>query len=157
MRRQDNDSMETAKDLLLLIFLVVAICLIASIGNAQTKAEVEKTIREMAVDHGIDPDLAVAIAEVESGLNPNAVGQLGELGVFQLRPEFHDVRRGDKRHNVKVAMRYMNQLMKDCAHYGSAWFVCWNLGPHYKRLKYPTKFPYFVKVQQRMRMIAGGD
>ena len=38
-------------------------------------------------DHDVDPWLLVAIALRESGGNPDAVGQRGELGLMQLHPE----------------------------------------------------------------------
>src|SRR6185503_15613931 len=47
--------------------------------------DVEKTIRDLAAEHGVDPDLAVAVAKKESSLNPKAVGDSGKaVGTFQL-------------------------------------------------------------------------
>lgn len=39
--------------------------------------------------YGWERDYAVAVATCESGLDPNATGALGEVGLFQLRPEYH--------------------------------------------------------------------
>lgn len=138
-----------------LIFLYVLLfSILASVCHAQSREEVELTIREMAHQNHIDEELALAIAEVESGMNPNAVGSLGELGVFQLRPEFHDVKPGAVLKNTATAMKYMARIQKACSHYGDAWFVCWNLGPNYKRLKYPRLFPYYDKVMDARRKLA---
>lgn len=49
-----------------------------------TASEIESLIRSTAADYGVDPNLAVALARRESGLNPYAVGSSGEIGVFQL-------------------------------------------------------------------------
>jgi soluble lytic murein transglycosylase-like protein len=91
----------------------------------------------------------LAIATVESRLNPNAIGAIGEIGLFQLRPEFHSVKRGEIDHNINVATRYLAKLQKQCAHYGDAFFVCFNYGPG-RRLKRPKQFPYYIKVMEVM-------
>jgi len=36
---------------------------------------------------GLPPDLADAVARVESAFNPDAVGKVGEVGLMQVRPE----------------------------------------------------------------------
>jgi soluble lytic murein transglycosylase-like protein len=41
-------------------------------------------IRETAREYGVDPALALAVAQRESSLNPYARGQANELGLFQL-------------------------------------------------------------------------
>lgn len=40
----------------------------------------------VAQAQGVNPQLALAVAQQESGLNQNKVGQAGEIGVFQLLP-----------------------------------------------------------------------
>jgi hypothetical protein len=110
-----------------------------------TREDIEKKIERAALTHGIDPALALAIATVESNLNPEAVGSLGEIGIFQLRPEFHSVVPGQVDHNIEVAVRYLADLKRRCAHYGEAFFVCFNYGTA-RRLKYPELFPYYRKV-----------
>lgn len=45
---------------------------------------IEDMIRRVAMDRGMDPDLAIAQAMQESSLNPNAVGGAGEAGLFQV-------------------------------------------------------------------------
>jgi hypothetical protein len=46
-------------------------------------------ITVMSLEAGIDPNLAIAVAKTESGLNPVAVGTIGEIGLFQVRPDFY--------------------------------------------------------------------
>lgn len=154
--------MKPAKNWDLIELLMLGACLLAflfafalgSIAEAQTRNEIEAAILEAAERHEIEPDLALAIAEVESSFNPNAVGGLGEIGIFQLRPEYHRVIPGDIRGNAEVAMQYLAQLKTQCSHYGEAFYICWNLGPNYRRLKHPTLFPYFKKVQKIRQQIA---
>ena len=54
-------------------------------SGAASKAEVEAYIRKSAASQGINPDVAVAVAKAESGLNVGAVGDnTSSFGVFQL-------------------------------------------------------------------------
>jgi soluble lytic murein transglycosylase-like protein len=45
--------------------------------------KIESLIRAKALEYGVDPDIAVKIAIVESGGNPNAVSSTGAIGIFQ--------------------------------------------------------------------------
>jgi hypothetical protein len=45
-----------------------------------------KTIRREAEQAGLPPDVADAVAQVESAYNPGAVGGVGEVGLMQIRP-----------------------------------------------------------------------
>jgi len=47
-------------------------------------AQIESVIRLLAPRYGVDPDYAVEIARLESGLNPYAVGDKGKaVGLWQ--------------------------------------------------------------------------
>lgn len=52
----------------------------------QTSSDITQIIANAANDAGIDPNLAIAVAVQESGLNPNAVSPAGAQGLFQLMP-----------------------------------------------------------------------
>jgi hypothetical protein len=117
------------------------------------KHDLERKIKAAATRHGVDPDLALAIARVESGLNYKAVGRLGEVGLFQLRPEYHTAELGDIEQNIDTAVRYLATVRERCkADYGNAWFVCFNHGPN-KRLKDPHNFSYYLKVERERQML----
>ena len=45
--------------------------------------KIEELIRSKALEYGVDPDIAVKIATVESGGNPNAISGTGAIGIFQ--------------------------------------------------------------------------
>lgn len=49
-----------------------------------TTAQIQSMIRQTALAYGVDPNLALAVAQRESGLDPNARGSAGEVGIFQL-------------------------------------------------------------------------
>lgn len=129
---------------LTLIFFSLALA-----GTAAAKeAKYAPIIKEAALEYNIDPDLALAIAEVESQFNPQAVGGLGEIGMFQLRPEFHNVIKNNPRHNARVAMAYLNYVRRVCTpKYGSAFWVCYNVGPYRPKIQTPEKLPYYKKVK----------
>ncbi len=118
--------------------------------NAQTRSEIESVIVRAAKAHRINPELALAIAEIESQFDPNAKGSLGEVGLFQLRPEYHRVVSGNIQSNVDTAMKYLAQLKQDCRQYQEAFFVCFNYGTA-RTLKHPRLFPYYKKVSLAMK------
>lgn len=44
-------------------------------------------IKQEAVKNGLPPDIADAVAAIESGYDPSAIGGVGEVGLMQVRPE----------------------------------------------------------------------
>ena len=47
---------------------------------------IQQQIIDTANSYGVDPNLALAVAQKESGFNQAAMGSSGEIGVFQLMP-----------------------------------------------------------------------
>jgi len=138
-------------DLVLIAIVVLILVLLTGHQVEARTTEVERIIRDKSTQYKMNPDLMVAIARTESGLNPKAVGGLGEIGVFQLRPEFHDVRRGDVEHNIETAIKYLAEIRRKWQPvYGDAWFIKFNLGPNYRELNHPKLFPYYRKVMSNM-------
>ena len=109
-------------------------------------------IQSSAERHGIDPKLAVAIAQTESNLDPCKIGDLGEYGLFQLRPEFHKTKLCDVDNHIETAVKYLVYVRKRCLkRYGDAWFICFNTGPNRKHvIKEPKQFRYYIKVMENM-------
>jgi soluble lytic murein transglycosylase-like protein len=156
MRRQMKDGPDvrffSAGLVVVVILLWLAFSKNVEAGELKTRKQIERHIVMVAKAHGVDPYLALAIAEVESGMNPKMIGRIGEIGLFQLRPEYHRTLIGDVRANVYVAIRYLAKLKRDCAHYGRAFYICYNLGPNYRRrdglpIQHPTLFSYYKKVE----------
>lgn len=52
-------------------------------SKTKMNPRIEELIRSKATEYGISPDIAVKIAIVESGGNPNAISSTGAIGVFQ--------------------------------------------------------------------------
>ncbi|GLK77573.1 hypothetical protein GCM10008171_28270 [Methylopila jiangsuensis] len=53
---------------------------------APDEAAIRRLIVAAAAEHGVPAELAEAVAEVESGFNPKAVGGVGEIGLMQVLP-----------------------------------------------------------------------
>lgn len=106
---------------------------------------------------GIDPDLAVAVAKVESNMNVNAVGSVGEIGLFQIRPEFHPeyTKKQLKKPeiNIMLGMEILKNYKRTCMHHkGIDWLTCYNAGPGKAAfIKNPSQFTYVRKVRTEMK------
>lgn len=81
---------------------------------------------------GIDPALALEVAQVESGLNPSAVSPKGAVGVFQLMPgtagDLGVANSFDAQQNIRGGIAYLRQLL---GQFGdpSAALAAYNWGP----------------------------
>ncbi|MBZ5662745.1 MAG: lytic transglycosylase domain-containing protein [Acidobacteriia bacterium] len=80
---------------------------------------------------GVDPALALEVAQVESGMNQNAVSARGAIGVFQLMPDTAaglGVDPNDLQQNIQGGVSYLRQLL---AQFGdpAAALAAYNWGP----------------------------
>ena len=98
--------------------------------------------------YGVDPNLVLAVAQHESKMNTHAVGQLGELGLMQLRPEYfsNDCKQSKVKPatatshgcgeelflpevNLEIGVRNLAYLQKSCVHKeNGTYIICHNLG-----------------------------
>lgn len=84
------------------------------------EAEPKDYIEETAEMYGLDPGIVKAIIKVESGGDPNAVGDGGEaIGLMQIQPRWHKERMErlgvtdltDPESNVRVGCDYLAELL----------------------------------------------
>jgi soluble lytic murein transglycosylase-like protein len=54
---------------------------------SQNRAELEKLVNSVSLEHGVDPRLVDALVRVESDYDPAAVSRKGAMGLMQLMPE----------------------------------------------------------------------
>lgn len=107
---------------------------------------------------GVDPSVALAVARVESSLDPQAIGQDGEIGLYQLMPQYvpgyTEKQLRDPVVNIYIGLRRLKESKDTCVHRkGINYLVCYNYGPtNAKRIKYPSKFPYVRKVKAQMEL-----
>lgn len=115
----------------------------AYMRSGLTKTEVSSVIETVALQKGWDPVLLKAIAHVESSMNPKAVGKIGELGLFQMRPEFHAVKPNmNVKEQTLAAIKHLEEVKQRC---GDRFLQCWNMGTTkalskgYKHTRYEKK------------------
>jgi hypothetical protein len=97
-----------------------------------------------------------AIAMHESGLRVDAKGSLGELGLYQIRPEFA---KGytkeqllDPQTNVILGMQKILEAKRTCVHQNDIeYLICFNSGnTNAKKFKHPELAPYIKAVKRGM-------
>ena len=123
-----------------------------------TTAIIVYTIIMNAMITGIDPDVALAVAHVESNLNPNAKGALGEVGVYQILPEYSDYSAKELKDttiNIKEGMRMLKFAKTYCKHQDkNMWVNCFNAGiKGGSKLVQPEKFEYYKRVTKTIKKL----
>lgn len=107
-----------------------------------------------APKYDINPYLAAAVVKTESNFNSKAVGSLGELGLFQIRPEYSKYSRRqllDPYINIIAGLEMLERVKRKCKHtIDKTFLTCYNAGiTGGSKLKYPKRFPYYNKVYSR--------
>lgn len=106
---------------------------------------ITKAITSAAIEQGFDPALALAVAEVESGLRPNATGKAGEVGLFQLHPRFFKNAPYEVKANADLGVKHLLFWQRNCPSKQSNTFVnCFNAGK--RAFRFPKRTPYYKKV-----------
>lgn len=136
----------------LLLLILVSVYLIA--GEIARADVVVDIIREEALAQGLDPNVALAVARVESSLNPKALGALGEVGLFQIRPEFitgyPKIALFDAKINSKLGIQQLLYYKKTCfTTEANTFVVCFNGGLN-RHPKFPKLLPYYKKFQKAL-------
>lgn len=104
---------------LLISLIIAALVSTTSYANtAQDKQRIKRIVVEEALEHGVEPELALAIAYVESNFNPHVVSHAGARGVMQIMPKtgkdvfnVHPSRLFDARTNIDLGVRFIKQLI----------------------------------------------
>lgn len=96
-------------------------------------SDITKMLHIAAQKHGIDPKLAVAVAQTESSFVSDAVSSAGAVGIMQLMPETAQamgVRNlYDPRENIEGGVRYLKQMLTSFGGDVSKALAAYNAGP----------------------------
>lgn len=79
------------------------------------RERIKEIIIETAKKHGVDPELALKVAEIESNFNQSAVSEKGAIGVMQLMPQTArelGVNPYDLRENIEGGIRYLKMMLE---------------------------------------------
>ncbi len=141
MRRQRKQADDK---FLLAIFcsLLVSVLLYSTCS----KAGVVEMIEAEARRQHFDPAIAVAVATVESSLNQDAIGNKGEIGLFQILPRtYPGANLFDIKTNIHLGIEHLKYWKRVCPTVEGISFVnCYNSG--FRKPRYPFLRPYVRKV-----------
>ena len=121
-----------------------------------TQSVILSLIIAYSIQYGVDPKVAVAVAMQESSLNPDAIGEAGEIGLYQIMPRYAKnvsiKQLKDPRVNIRLGIKKLKEVKDYCNHQEKIdWLVCYNyVFGNAKRVKHPRLFPYVKHVQRRM-------
>ena len=79
------------------------------------KQEIRKKLEDAAKKYNVPPELVLALANQESGLNQNAKSKAGAIGVMQLMPATAKelgVDPNDIDQNIDGGVRYLAQMLE---------------------------------------------
>lgn len=96
------------------------------------QAVIIQQIQASAQAVGLDPAIAVQVARQESGLNQDARGAAGEIGIFQLMPATAadlGVNPYDWIQNIQGGVRYLKQLLNQFQGNLAQALAAYNAGP----------------------------
>jgi soluble lytic murein transglycosylase-like protein len=98
-----------------------------------TTEQIKAAVSASAVSHGVDPALALAVAQTESNYNPSAVSGAGAVGVFQLMPGtaagLGVVNSFDPLQNIEGGVTYLGSLLSQFGGDVSLALAAYNAGP----------------------------
>lgn len=92
---------------------------------------VQEQITATALQYGVDPNIALAVAQRESGYNQGARGAAGEVGVFQLMPGTAaglGVDPYSLTDNIRGGVMYLRQMYEQFGNWTEA-LAAYNAGP----------------------------
>lgn|GEM_PF-1294860 len=103
-------------------------------------------IMRMAVERGIDPQLALALVRQESNFDPTAVSRAGALGLMQLMPGTAQMLQPgitrqqilEPETNVRLGLDYLAQLLKQFGNDVNRALTAYNAGPGRQGIPLPT-------------------
>lgn len=130
--------------------------------NVTLATKISSAIYKYSNANHLNPRLVAAIIAQESRFNIKARGGLGEVGLMQLRPEFHALSVSEHKrikylegvdNNIYWGTKYLGGLKTvfEAKYHKNSWIELYNRGPGSK----PKKFPYARRVLSFYRQFGG--
>ena len=102
-------------------------------AHENTGGTLQSYMDEAAAKYNVDNKLLSAVAEVESGLNPDAISGAGAIGVMQLMPDTAaslGVNPYDTKQNIEGGAKYLRQMLDVFGGDVSKALAAYNAGPN---------------------------
>ncbi len=135
-------------------------------GDLSIDSDLFNTVAETAMRYNLDPALVMAVIEVESGRDPNAVSSKGAVGLMQVMPATAAMvgfpEAADPAANLAAGCRYLSALLDSFGGDVELALAAYNAGPGAVR-HWGTIPPYretrqFVsRVAEAYRRLTGSD
>lgn len=123
--------LDLKKVLLLLLILVTTANSQSYAQYSASKAEIKEQIVKHSLEQGLDPALALSVAQQESKFNKNARSSQGAVGVFQMLPSTAKAMNVDPyclNGNIKGGVKYL-KMMQDKFGSVELALAAYNAGP----------------------------
>ena len=116
-----------------------------------SQRRIAEKIIATATEQGVDPQLALAVAKVESGFSQAAKGSSGEIGVMQLMPataKSLGVNPKSLDENISGGVTYLKQMLDLTGGDVRKALVGYNGGPGLAKMENPPNMDYADKVNE---------
>jgi len=106
--------------------------------------------------NGVDPMITQSVIEIESNGNPFALSpDRKDGGLMQIRMKYVPetmLQLFNPCTNVKRGTEILKRAKESCREcVDSSWVVAYNVGiTGFKKIKYPKKFPYYLKIMAKL-------
>lgn len=143
---------------LLVLFMLLAVIEVSAYGaDTELPQEYIQYCEEIGQAYHICPELLEAVIETESNGDPDAVGELGEIGLMQIYPEYHMDRAErlgvgclfNPRGNILVGADYLAELFEQYEDPGTVLMVYNGIEDATERGRRGDSTDYAEKVMKR--------
>lgn len=135
-------------------------------GDLSIDSKLFNTVAETAMRYNLDPALVMAVIEVESGKDPNAVSSKGAVGLMQVMPETAAMvgfpEAADPASNLSAGCRYLAALLDSFGGDVELALAAYNAGPgavrHWGTIPpYRETRQFVVRVADAYHRLTGSD
>ena len=123
-------------------------------GSSADRASITRHVEQYSQRYGLDPHLVMAVIEIESGFNHQAVSRAGAQGLMQIMPATQQdlglTAPFDPAENIEAGIRYLKMLMDRFPDLSLA-LAAYNAGP--ANVERYNGIPPFRETQDYVRKV----